>query len=358
MQRCPRPREQCRRALLAAAVTAALVALPAVSPDGSVAAGRRPAQHAAQLGVGAPGSAARSASPPPRQGYFSQQPVGAWRSLRGSAACRLAVHRSSWEPRPDNATSNSTMPNATAVRNALSRRPRNTGGGYDSRWDGWLLARVDGQFTGTTDEIFQWAACKWGLSDNLLRAVAVRESTWYQYEVYRSARCVSNWGCGDLHSRRTAATDVYCSRISAAGHDYEADYGVGLCPKTFSIAGVMAWQAPSWGRMRSNQNGTFPFSRNSTAYALDYLGGSLRGCFEGWQRWLDNTGTQDYRPGDMWGCVGSWYSGSWHDAAGEGYSSRVRAELANRTWLAAGWARVRPACSARWGCPTGWSGYS
>ena len=132
----------------------------------------------------------------------------------------------------------------------------------------------------------------------------------------------------------------------------------GICPKTFSIAGILSWQDPSWGPMDGNQNGTFPFSRNSTAYALDYLGANLRGCFEGWERWLDNTGTKNYAAGDMWGCVGAWYSGSWHDSAGDGYGSRVRTELANRTWLAADWASIRPSCSSTWGCPMGWSGSS
>ena len=49
-------------------------------------------------------------------------------------------------------------------------RPLAVDNNYDLRWDSWLLPRVDGQFEGTTDEIFQWAACKWGLPDDLLRA--------------------------------------------------------------------------------------------------------------------------------------------------------------------------------------------
>ena len=49
------------------------------------------------------------------------------------------------------------------------------GGAYKKRWDSWLLQRVTGHYTGRTDEIFQWAACKWGISDNVLRAIAVRE---------------------------------------------------------------------------------------------------------------------------------------------------------------------------------------
>ena len=45
------------------------------------------------------------------------------------------------------------------------------------------VSRVDGNFTGTTDEILQWGACKWGFDEDLVRAVAVVESWWRQSTV-------------------------------------------------------------------------------------------------------------------------------------------------------------------------------
>jgi hypothetical protein len=290
-------------------------------------------------------------APPPRGGYFALRPVGSWSSLPSDGTCAQMVHRSPWEPRPDNYKRNHVMPNAAAVHSAFAARPLAGGGSYDSRWDTWLLPRVDGQFTGTTDEIFQWAACKWGLSDNMLRAIAVRESTWYQYLTYPSGRCVTNWGCGDMIATPTAATSVFCNGLAAFGYDYQKDYGAGICPKTFSIVGVMSWEAPSWGQMPDNQNGTFPFNRNSTAFAVDYLGAHLRGCYEGWEHWLANTGTRTYAAGQIWGCVGSWYSGDWLSSAANGYISRVQNELNNYTWLQPGWPSNRPGCSATYGCP-------
>jgi hypothetical protein len=255
------------------------------------------------------------------------------------------VHRSTWEPRPDNYKRNHIVPDAAAVHATFAARPLAVDNNYDSKWDTWLLQRADGQFTGTTDEIFQWAACKWGLSDDMLRAIAVRESTWYQYLTYPSGRCVTNWGCGDFFTTQ-AYTDrkAYCDMLARYGYDYQQDYGDGFCPKTFSIVGVMSWEAPSWGQMPDNQNGTFPFNRNSTAFAVDYLAGHLRGCYEGWIHWLAVAG-------DIWGCVGSWYSGDWHSAAANGYISRVQGELANFTWLQAGWPTIKPACSTTYGCP-------
>ena len=45
-----------------------------------------------------------------------------------------------------------------------------------NRWS----ARVTGNFTGTTDQIIQWAACKWGIDEDIVRAQAAKESGWHQ----------------------------------------------------------------------------------------------------------------------------------------------------------------------------------
>jgi hypothetical protein len=251
------------------------------------------------------------------------------------------VHYSTWEPRPDNAKRNHVLAQPAAAHAAFAARPRAVARTYDPQWDSWLLARVDGQFAGTTDEILQWAACKWGLPDDLLRAVAVRESTWYQYKTDPSGRCRVQYGCGDVFSVATTASRTYCDAVARFGYDYQKDFGVGICPKTFSIVGVMSWQDPAWGVWPDNQNGTFPFSRDSTAFAVDYLGSQLRGCYEGWEWWLRGTGTSNYATGDLWGCVGAWYAGAWHSAAADGYIGRVQTEMNTRPWLDPGWTNIQ-----------------
>jgi autotransporter family porin len=42
-----------------------------------------------------------------------------------------------------------------------------------------VLQAVTGHFTGTTDEILQWGAYKWGFDPDLVRANAVDESRWH-----------------------------------------------------------------------------------------------------------------------------------------------------------------------------------
>jgi hypothetical protein len=292
-----------------------------------------------------------SAAPPPPGGYFKLVSAGNWGSLPAGSTCKGRVHASSWEPRPDNTKRNHVMPDPAAVRAAFAARPRVVDGAYEVRWDSWLLARVDGQFTGTTDEIFQWAACKWGLPDDLLRAIAVRESTWYQYLTYPSGRPVPDYGSGDVFAAPSAASKVYCQFVARQGYEYQQDQGAGICPKTFSIVGVMSWQDPGWGVWPDNQNGTFPFNRDSTAFAVDYLASQLRGCYEGWESWLGQTGTRRYGAGDLWGCVGAWYAGEWHSAAADGYLEAVRQSMDSRPWLDPNWPKDKPSCNTRYGCP-------
>jgi autotransporter family porin len=43
-------------------------------------------------------------------------------------------------------------------------------GGSDSRANTQIAPRVDGAFTGTTHEILRWAACKWGIDEDIAYA--------------------------------------------------------------------------------------------------------------------------------------------------------------------------------------------
>jgi hypothetical protein len=237
--------------------------------------------------------------PPPPDGYFKLLPVGSYASLPGDSAAAAKVHPSTWEPRRANAAYNRTMPGHLALQ------PESvTDRAYDPRWNSYILDRVTGHFTGTTDEILQWAAAKWGLPDNLLRAIAYMESDWYQRNLGDYVRDRAKCPPGFKHLP---------------------------CPVTFGIVGT---KSTSWP-------GIFPWNRGSTAAAVDVLGGWLRGCYEGWAWWLrqhENRSRGVYRAGDLWGCVGAWYSGDWHDGpvrgpGGESYLVRAEYWLSDRPWL-------------------------
>lgn len=195
----------------------------------------------------------------------------------GDAEAASRVRRSSWEPRPGNTSANQTSPTSAQLQSFYAA------GSWGPCGDP-LRRRVTGDFTGTTDEILQWAAHKWRLDEDVLRAVAVRESNWNQL----------------FHGDR------------GNGESY----------------GLM--QAKS-----SVQRGTYPLSQRSTAFNVDFYGAGQRYYLEGCADWIDrqagSRGT--YAAGDMWGSVGAWYSGAWHDWGAESYISKVKHEL----WTRRGW---------------------
>jgi hypothetical protein len=231
-----------------------------------------------------------TAAKPPAAGYFTQLPPGA--ALPSGAACAARVHQSSWEPRADNYTANHTVPKQPV--NLASSFP------YTSAWQTADRPRITGNFTGTTDEIIQWVACKWGWSDNVVRAQAVIESHWHQ-----STR-------GDYESR-------------SGGHcvfDSTAD----PCPTSFGIIQVRWYFHPEVSNSAAS-NSSYPAIRTSTAFNLDLELAEMRGCYDGRSTYLGNT------RGDLWGCLGVWFSGAWHSSGGDNYASKVQQALAAKDWL-------------------------
>ena len=251
------------------------------------------------LRIAQPAAKTLANAPPPPDGYFRLLPVGSYASLPDDRQAAAEVHRSTWEPRPANAKYDRTIASHLRIQ-----REKAAAKAVDPQWNKYILGRITGHFTGTTDEIFQWAAAKWGLPDNLLRTIAYMESDWRQ----------SNFGD---YVRDTAKCPPGYNKLP--------------CPVTFGIVGT---KSTSWP-------GVFPWNRDSTAAAVDVLGGWLRGCDEGWLWWLRDHGNQSrasYRAGDIWGCVGAWYSGDWHDGplagpGGQSYLLRAQHWDQIRPWL-------------------------
>jgi hypothetical protein len=184
------------------------------------------------------------------------------------------VIRSPFEPRPANTAANQRVPTAAELQSYRSQAPDWTRcSGYPDH--------VTGAFTGTTDEILQWAAWKWGLDADLLRAVAAIESWWNQ--------------------------------------GFVGDGG--------QSQGLMQIQASSFP-------GTAPLSGQATAFNVDVYGATIRSYYDGCATWLNTvTDGRQYAVGDLWGSVGAWYAGRWHTDAAELYIARVMQAEANRVWM-------------------------
>lgn len=172
----------------------------------------------------------------------------------------------------------------------------------EDRADTLIATRVDGAFTGSTKDILRWAACKWGVDEDLVFAQAAVES-WWQQTVY-----------GDYTSD---------PKLCAPGHGLGVDGRPGECPESF---GILQDRHPF-------QKSAWPGVARSTAMNADLAYAIWRGCFEGYERWLnDEERGRAYGPGDQWGCVGRWFSGRWHTADSEDYTAKVEDYLGRRIW--------------------------
>jgi hypothetical protein len=217
--------------------------------------------------------------PPAANGYFQTLPAGA--SLPTDAQCAARVHRSAWEPRRQNNTANHKIVTSANL-------PDNTA--FNAAWQKKYKPRIDGAFSGTTDEIIQWASCKWGVSDNLTRARAVQESSWVQstlgdYVPKSSGHCVPGW---------TGSS----------------------CPTSFGLLQSKWYFRP----------GTYPRTRVSTAYNVDSVLAEMRGCLDG-MLWFGPRSRND-----VWGCTGFWFSGSWGQDD-QRYIADVLTILSDKPWL-------------------------
>ncbi len=204
-------------------------------------------------------------------------------ALPAGAQCAQRVGHDDWEPRPENAVGNSSVPENLS----LPAWPDYYAPEVNSR----VVSRIDGEFTGTTNAIITWGACKWGFDTDIVRAMAVEESYWYQSKT------------GDVTN-----DPKQCVGGAAVP-----------CPTSFGLLQIKHVFRP----------GSYPYSARYTAFNLDYALAVLRACYEGWVTYLEG----DYRPGDLWGCVGWHYSGEWKDPDALGYIGRVQDHLSAKPWL-------------------------
>jgi hypothetical protein len=226
-------------------------------------------------------------SPVPAGGYYTTSAPGT--PLPSDATCAQRVHRATWEPRSDNEKQNHTKPDGP-VHLAASDA-------FDSTWHDKYETRITGDFTGTTDEIIQWAACKWGIADNMVRAQAVVESHWHM----------------DTESDKEPRSAGHC----APGDDRDP------CPTSFGILQIKWYFHPS----KNPVGNTYPMSKDMTAFSLDYALAELRGCYDG-HAWVGKKAT-----GDLMGCMGLWYSGEWRDDNALKYIGWVQRALDSKPWL-------------------------
>ncbi len=274
-----------------------LLALSATGLSASSTAGRLtgavPASHplqdptsSASAPAPAPSSAEPEPSPSPTPRTFPLLPPGS--ALPDDATCAREVTPTE-EGVPGNEVYNATPGSIKLPKTFFDA------GSHDIRATTEIATRVTGAFTGSTAEILQWTACKWGVDEAIVRAQAQAESSWRQTMM------------GDWTTKR---------RHCAPGHGIGVDGRPGYCPESWGILQV---------RYRFFR-GAFPDAITSTAFNADTAYAVWRACYEGYEWWLADFAApgHTYAAGDAWGCVGRWYSGKWHDELAERYIDCVQ----------------------------------
>jgi hypothetical protein len=239
-------------------------------------------------GPGPSGPATTTVPPPPPGGYFQLSEPGS--PLPSERQCATRVHRSEWEPRPENTEANRTVPPQPVELAGFSQ--------FTDDWNRHYRTRITGNFRGTTDEIIQWAACKWGWSDDIVRAEAVRESEWHMSTE------------GDVEPRSAGVCTFDDTRDP--------------CPTSFGIMQIKWHFHPEVTDPRAGSS--YPLSKQSTAFNIDLQLAEMRGCYDGMSSYLGDT------RGDVWGCLGSWWSGAWHTEDADRYSGIVQEILDEKPW--------------------------
>ena len=230
-------------------------------------------------------------------------PVGATPSSDGEAAA-LVTHRP--ENRPDNTEANEYVPSdddlaafhsASGIFNPLTR---------------YVTGQPDLPDP-STDDLIQWAAQKWGIPEDWLRAEYVQESGWYQ-----------NAGPGrGLGDSRSMSESECLQHPSFARIDSDGD---GHCDGAYESLGITQVK---WQPSNSPHPGTEPLRWKSTAFNVDYQAATVRYYYDGLCTWCG----PGYSAGQAWNSIGAWFSPKpWLNSGQLGYIAKVQTKLADVVW--------------------------
>ena len=240
-----------------------------------------------------PAPTAPAPAPAPAAPITAWRPAGSAPLSDADAAARVTPAR---ETVAANATTNAYRPSAAeidAFRNGEKDRYGRTAVAYNR-----LAAYVTGGYSGTTDEIIQWAAHKWGIPEDVVRAVAVNESSWKMSQL-GDRQTVSNPLLYPAFSRIAGTSDVWES--------------LGLMQ--------IKWQP---GALHP---GTEPLRWKSSAFNVDYWAATVRYYYDGLCDWCSS----GYGPGQAWASIGAWFNPSpWNTSTA--YVQSAQQHMITKPW--------------------------
>lgn len=165
---------------------------------------------------------------------------------------------------------------------------------------------LDGLRHASTDDLIQWAAHKWGIPEDWLRAEYVQESYWNGFQM------------GD--------------RASVSPHWYR------LYPPQSRLPGGRVYESlgitqVKWLPDGSIGAGTEPLRWESTAFNVDYQAAMVRFYYDNPEGTRSAWGDSTYAPCQSWRSIGGWFNPyPWGNAGQAQYVDEVQQHLASRTW--------------------------
>lgn len=211
------------------------------------------------------------------------------------------------------------------------------------------MKMIDGQYTGTTEMIIRWAACKWGMDEDMIRAQASTEhGSWVQWNASGDERQSMNQ-CQAGNDPGHSSTNLWGYLISDACFQ---SWSIWQTKVVFSSPNIGAWT-------------TWPAMNESTAFAVDYRYGFQRSCMNGDRSgFFQNQGTGQAYLADVmnattnpngqsphnfqnpvtgtnatnleyveFACLGAHFSGHWMDPNAVSYLNTLLAHWKNKDWL-------------------------
>jgi hypothetical protein len=211
------------------------------------------------------------------------------------------------EVRPDNQSANRYRPTNVdlwafrAAKSGFHQTPVQA-----NPWNAYVTGRTDLRRP-TTDMIIQWAAHKWGIPENTLRALGSFEAGWHM-----------EWG-GDLTEVPSRWYMQYPPQARSTGGSVWLSMGI---------------TQVKWKPDGSVNSGTQRLRWISTAFNLDYAAATIRYYYDGKCKWCG----RGYHAGQQWGSIGAWNQPTpWGNEKARWYISKVKEALAMHGWTRPGW---------------------
>lgn len=234
---------------------------------------------------------------PARTEQTTWRAVGSLPLSDAEAAARVVPRP---EQHPENAEANDFVPSDAELR-AFHEAEKGTGWIYSA----YVTGRP-GLSKPSTDDLIQWAAAKWGIPTEWLRALCYGESGGNQAHVTDARKVSKEWYA------------LYPPQARIAGSDESEVY------ESMGITSL------KWMPEGDQPPGTEPLRWKSTAFNLDFLGSQLRYYYNGLATWIKG----GYRAGEAWNSVAAWFEPTpWRGKEQAWYISYLKRILNEKPWL-------------------------